>query len=329
MGASAQSIHNHNQFHGLSSTIQPNLPQGTEGLFIEYRWRNNANADFDGHLQLPASAGPFVVTQSNNFSRNDQPFSNGAQIRRIYPSQAGVQFNGGTALAFHSGDQGGGAPAGVGCVEPNGGSCELITVSGNVPTARYGIGIHNFNFFNQPTSVAEYDIVAYATNGTAYIEGHESHLATNSISGRLDTTGQSHLDVVNFTFTGNPPHAIGVPELISTLGHSVGPDRVQNLHIVNSENSLGIEKAMVEVAEDPTYYLSSQYAGLYSEQPSFDAQNLSESELRELRIQSQLELQKQQIYSEQSTVVQAILGHWDRNELNQQSLATKTLMKNM
>lgn len=228
--AAAQSPHNHNQFHGLAPTIQLNLPTNTEGLFIEFRWRNQSNADIDGHVQLPAGFGAYDVTQTSNFSRSDQPFANGAQNRRIYPSQSGVRFNNNAAFAFHSGDQGGGAPAGVGCVEPGGGSCEVIAITGNVPSAQYGVGIHNFNFFNTPNSSADYDILVYATNGTAHIEGHESHLASQSVSGTGLVTGRSQLELVNYTFTGNSPHALGVPELISTLGHSVTTDKLQNQH---------------------------------------------------------------------------------------------------
>lgn len=228
----AQSIHDHNRFHGLSPTIQPNLPQGVEGLFIEFRWRNHGNADVDGHVQLPTGFGPYNITQTINFSRGDQPFAGGPQELRVYPSQQGVRFNGGNAFAFQSGDQGGAAPQGIGCVEPSGGSCEYIAITGEVPTARYGVGIHNFNFFNIPNSTADYDIIVYATNGTAYIEGHGSHLATNTVSGTGLTTGQSQLETVNYTFTGNSPHAVGVQEVISTLGYGIQSDQTQAFHRV-------------------------------------------------------------------------------------------------
>ena len=228
--AFGQSVHDHNQFHGLSQTIQPNLPQGTEGLFIEFRWQNQANADVDGHVQLPAGFGPYNVTQTINFSRTDQPFAGGPQNRRIYPSQSGVRFNNDAAFAFHSGDQGGGAPAGVGCVEPNGGSCEVIAITGQVPTATYGVGIHNFNFFNIPNSTADYEVIAYANNGRVVMNGGSSHLTTNSISGTNLQTGQSRIASVDYVFTGNSRHAVGVNELISTMGHAVGVDKLQAMH---------------------------------------------------------------------------------------------------
>jgi hypothetical protein len=197
--------------------------------------------DYDNVVLLPNGKGPYVVSVSGTDGfRGDQPYISAQERPRAVSSNYySIAFSGNTAIATHSGDFNGGEPlqAGMtgcpGAASPQG--CEIVSITGNVPTGTYKQKTHLYNFFNLANPSATVSSYAVATGKGVVV--NQSHLNGTVVNGSSEyilvgqgaTTPEYSYEFLN---TGYDPHATGVALMHSrsSTRKNLGTRTIQDDH---------------------------------------------------------------------------------------------------